>query len=127
MAAQIGVLLINGSNDHQWDRLIAQIVATRGHLRVSSEQTIDVCLAQGSYAVVIIDASVVTCVPQVIRHIHAQQARARVIVVTAAPTWIHARAAFLAGAFDYIVKSLNHDDLETVIGAAIDAPPPRCR
>ena len=120
MLAELRVLLVNGSSDHQWHKLVAQIVGARGCLQIGSEATIDAWLAQSKYAVVIIDASVVAHVPQLIRYIHAQQPAARVVVVAAAPTWQNARDAFQAGAFDYTVKSLNRDELATFLGAAID-------
>ncbi len=118
------ILLVNGSNDHQWHKLIAQIVAPKATLCIGSEATIDAWLAQHHYTIVLIDASAVADAPQLIRHIRAQQSCARVIVFTAAPAWMHARAAFLAGAFDYTVKSLDSDEIEAAIAAALSAPPP---
>lgn len=126
MSALSNVLLINGSNDHHWHKLVTQIIASRGRLQIGSEPTLDDWMAHARYEVIIIDASVVADAPALIRRLRAQQPCARVIVASAAPTWVHARAAFLAGAFDYALKSLNRDDLEPVIAAALAAPPP-CR
>lgn len=115
------VLLINGSCDQQWHQLIAQAVAAKGDLQLGSAQAVDELLARRPFRVVIIDASAVAHAPALIRRIHARQPGARVIVATAAPTWTHARAAFRAGAFDYIVKSLNREEIELAVLAAIGA------
>jgi DNA-binding NtrC family response regulator len=124
MAEQKHILLVNGSSDHQWHKLIAQIAAPKAALCVGSEATIDAWLAQHRYAIVLIDASAVAEVPGMVRQIRGRQPCARVIVFTAAPDWTHARAAFLAGAFDYTVKSLDADAIESAIEAALGAPPP---
>ncbi len=121
------ILLINGASDDHWHTLVERIAETYGALTIGSAATAPALLAEGRYAVIIIDASVVEQVPQLIRRIHTQQPYARIVVATASPSWQGARAAFLAGAFDYTVKSLCYDDLAGVVAAAIDAPPPPCR
>ncbi len=121
------ILLINGSSDNHWHTLVERIADAHGDLTIGAEPAVPALLAKDGYAVIIIDASAVEQVPALIRRIRAQQAYARIVVATASPSWQGARAAFLAGAFDYIVKSLGYDDLASVVAAAIDAPPPPCR
>lgn len=121
------ILLINGSSDNHWHTLVERIADAHGDLTIGAEAGVPALLAKAGYAVILIDASAVEQVPALIRRIRAQQTYARIIVATASPSWQGARAAFLAGAFDYIVKSLGYDDLASVVAAAIDAPAPPCR
>lgn len=124
MSALSHALLINGSTDHHWHKLVTQIIAPHATLHIGSEATLEDWLAQADYALMIVDATVVRDVPALIRRLRQLQPSARVIVASAAPSWAHARAAFLAGAFDYVLKSLNRDDIESAIVAALAAAPP---
>lgn len=121
------ILLINGSSDDHWHTLIERIADAHGDLTIGAEAAVPGLLSEARYAVIIIDASAVEQVSPLIRRLRALQSYARIIVATASPSWQGARAAFLAGAFDYIVKSHGYDDLASVVAAAIDAPPPPCR
>lgn len=121
------VLLINGASDDHWHTLVVRIAEAHGALTIGVAAEVNTLLAEARYTVIVIDASVVEHVPALIKRIHAQQPYARIVVATASPSWQGARAAFLAGAFDYTVKSLSYDDLAAVVAAAIDARQPPCR
>jgi len=127
MCRTITILLVGDSPSNQWRQLVAQIVAAKGILDTCSEHSIEALLEQTDYDMVIVDATIVAPIPPLIRRIHAQQPNVRVVVVTAAPTWLQAREAFRAGAFDYAVKSLNRDDLAGLVDLALGTPPPSNR
>lgn len=121
------ILLINGASDDHWHTLVERIAEAHGALTIGTAAQVNALLGEARYALIMIDASVVEQVPPLIRRIHAQQPYARIVVATASPSWQGARAAFLAGAFDYTLKSLSYDDLAAVVAAAIDATQPPCR
>jgi DNA-binding NtrC family response regulator len=112
-------LLINGSGDHFWRKVLEEALAPLGALQVGSEENaIDLILA-GGYDLVFIDATRIKSVPLLIGRMRAQVPGVRAIVITASPTWRRAREAFQAGATDYITKSLNGDVIRSAVQAAL--------
>lgn len=77
------------------------------------------------YGLVVIDATVVANVEMLISDLRAQRNACRIVVVTASPTWSNARAAFEAGATDYLSKNSSLKELREVFEEALrkDAPP----
>ena len=112
-------LLINGSGDYYWRKVLEEALAPLGPLQVGSEENaIDLILA-GGHDLVFVDASAIRSVPLLVSRMRAQVPGVRAIVVTAAPTWRRAREAFQAGATDYISKSLDRDEIRSAVQAAL--------
>lgn len=80
---------------------------------------------QHDYGLVVIDATTVTNVEMLISGLRLLRDSIRIVVVTASPTWSNARAAFEAGATDYIPKSSSFKELRAVFEEALRkvAPP----
>ena len=69
------------------------------------------------YDVVIMDASTVENVHAIVRQAHRLRPRLPIMIASASPTWEDARQAFLAGATDYVRRSM---DAEAVVAAVRD-------
>ena len=77
-------------------------------------------LQQQPYDVVLVDAGAVTNAPEVVSQIHIQSPDTRVVVVTVSPHWKIARAVLLAGATDYLYKSLNEEEILTTFRSLLE-------
>ena len=117
-------LLINGTRERRWGKVLEEALAPLGTLEVGEERDAVEIVLQQSYDVVIVDATVVKDVPLLVSRIRAQQPDARIVVATASPTWRRAREAFYAGATDYIRRSLNKEEVLSVFQAALTKTPP---
>jgi DNA-binding NtrC family response regulator len=120
-------LLINGSTDPYWVDLLTQALQPLGTLQVGVEQDMAALLRDAAYDLVIIDTSRVEKATRLIKRIHAEQPGARIVLMTASPTWARAREAFLAGAIDYTRKSLDPDEIRTVVQSALNKPQSLCQ
>lgn len=107
-------LLIDGSPDDYWHKIIKEAFAPIAKVETVHEELAVNWSFATSYAVIIIDASVVKEVELLVARLHAQRPEIPIVVVTASPTWQRARAAFLAGATDYVRKTLDKDELQTI-------------
>jgi DNA-binding NtrC family response regulator len=124
MFEKLPFLLISGSFDPYWGQILAQALESLGTLQVSTEPDAAMLLRSITYDLIIIDASGVEQAPRLIERIRAEQPDARVVIMTASPTWTRAREAFLAGAIDYTRKSLDLDEIRSVIQSALNKPLP---
>lgn len=118
-------LLINGSRDDYWHEMLKQVLAPLGTLHIGTEERTLSLVQTYAYDLLIIDATIVENAPLVVARILVQQPDARIIVVTASPTWRRAREVFQAGAMDYIRKSLDRREILSAVRVVLDktAPP----
>lgn len=116
-------LLINGTREHYWCQVLEEALAPLGSLQVGSEEEAIRLILQQSYDMIIVDATIVNDTPLLVSRIRAQRPDARVVVVTASPTWQRARDVFYAGATDYIRKSLNKEELLSAFQIALAKTP----
>ena len=112
-------LLINGTRERYWHQVLEDALAPLGTLQIGEEEKAVELVLQQDYDIVIVDATVVRDVPLRVSRIRAQRPDARIVVATTSPTWTRARAAFRAGATDYIRKSLNKDELLSAFRVAL--------
>ena len=119
------ILLI--SPDVQWRKVVQDVWADKGVVDVESALNRGFELVQRSvatkqeYALIIMDvlATGKTTIVDAIRDVREKDPDARIIVATAAPMWTEAKNAFDAGAVDYIIKTLNKDQLREAFGRAL--------
>ncbi len=105
-------LLIGGTEmQMQWSLALQQALSPLGILRIVPEEEAVRAVTQDRYDAAIIDAGAVHDAILLISRVRAQQPELRIVVATASPTWHRAREAFLAGAADYVRKSLNVEKL----------------
>jgi DNA-binding NarL/FixJ family response regulator len=62
------------------------------------------------YSMIIIDAAILGSKMQLIPQIRTEQPQARIVVLTASPTWRRAREVLKVGAMDYLTKSLSEQE-----------------
>lgn len=120
MSEQARFLLINGSHEDHWHRVLEEALAGLGALQIETEENAFKIDQFGSYALLIIDATVVENVPALVANIRDKRSNARIVVATASPTWMRAREVFQAGAIDYIRKSIDREEMFAAICTALD-------
>ena len=122
---KVSFLLITGSLDPYWTEILTHSLEPLGTLQVGAENDVTSLLRDNFYDLIIIDTSGVEQAPRLIKQICAQQPNVRIVVMTASPTWTRAREAFRAGAIDYTRKSLDPDEITSVVRSALSKPQPR--
>jgi len=110
-ATSFSSLLVSCSADEHGNRVLVDALAVLGSLQVTSEGEVVSCLREHTYDVVVVDAGAVTRAPDVVSLIRQVDARAQVVVVTAAPHWKIARAVFQAGAIEYMSKYMGKNEM----------------
>lgn len=118
------LLISNCEEDHHWCRLLREALTPLGPLEIQCEEAALGCLSQNCYDLIVVDASTIGDVPQLMCRLRNSQPEARIVVVTASPTWRRAREAFQAGAIDYIRKSLNQKKLLSAFKDILARVPP---
>jgi DNA-binding response OmpR family regulator len=116
-------LLINGTGDCAWHQALSDAVAPLGELCTTVYKEAMQTMMNSHYDLIIVDSLAVENVSQFVSTIRARWPETRVVVVTASPTWRRARAAFDAGASDYIRKTHDRQELFAVLEAALRAQP----
>jgi len=117
-------LLVGTPSSSQWSSILRRALSPLGELRIASEADAPREIARKSYDAIILDAGAVRDVNTLTSLLRQGHPHARVIVATASPTWRRAREALRAGAADYIRKSLDEQELQAAIQAALLVTPP---
>jgi DNA-binding response OmpR family regulator len=105
------MVLLGTTKQNKWNDLLKEALAPLGGLDVMTpEQAADGKL-DSKYEVIALDATYIDGVERHISQLRSEQPDRRIVVLTAAPTWRSARAAFEAGAMDYLPKTLDQDEL----------------
>jgi len=93
-----------------WGNILSEALRTLGQLDFTSEE-LAIQEELDDYALIIIEAGGITDVAMIVTSVHQRRPALPIVVVTSSPTWQRARRVFLAGAADYIRKSLDPDTL----------------
>jgi DNA-binding NarL/FixJ family response regulator len=120
MSTSYCFLLVSDSSGDYWYQALRGALVDLGSLQVVSENEMATLLQEQTYDVVIVDAGAVTNAPEVVSQIHVLRPDTRVVVATVSPHWKIARAVLLAGATDYLYKSLNKEDILTTFQALLE-------
>ncbi len=103
-------LLVRGSPDITWGNILSEALRTLGQLDITSEELV-VEVELNDYDLIIVDAGGIIDVSTLVASVHQRRPAVPIVVVTSSPTWQRARRVFLAGAADYIRKSLDPNTL----------------
>jgi DNA-binding NtrC family response regulator len=104
------ILVISDETNSCWLRALRQALRLWAELYVLSEQEARTQDGDVGYALLIIDAAGISSdAGTVIEYLRAAFPRTPIVVATLSPSWERARQAFLAGAGDYIAKSLDRE------------------
>lgn len=124
MSNSLCFLLIHNRQNQHWVQIIEEALTPLGDVQLKEEKEEYHQINLKNYDLIIIDAAIEGHLPQLISDFHAQEPQARLIVMTASPTWRRAREAFRAGAIDYVRKSLDKKEiLATMQGALAKKQP----
>lgn len=111
-------LLIGGSCNAPWQQMVEEVAASLGAVQTVREVDALNLIRQQDYDHILIDAVKVKDVCLLISSIRAQMSDATIVVVTASPTWRRAREAIRAGASDYVRRSMNREQILSVLQAS---------
>ena len=98
-------LLLNGAEDSRWRIILAEALEPLGPLSVVQASQ-GLPPGEGLDCIIIVDATGVEEVEKLVSSLRTEGPERRIVVMTASPTWTRARAAFEAGAIDYLPKTL---------------------
>ncbi|MEM4168160.1 MAG: response regulator [Candidatus Caldarchaeum sp.] len=112
-------LLIGTTAETRWPEVLKDALSPLGELHIASERETIRAVSEREYDVILVDAGAIQDLIQMIGRLRSQQPRARIVVVTASPTWQQSREVFRAGAADYIRKSLDKGKLRAQIEALL--------
>lgn len=105
------MVLIGAREDGYWSCLLRDALSSLGRLDMIPAEEADARSIDPKYEVVTVDATYVKDVERFVSRLRLEKPDRRIVVITAAPTWQQARAAFEAGAIDYLPKTLTKRDL----------------
>lgn len=101
------VLYINGSSDAIWYHFLQGVLSEIALVKIATKMDAIKNLQQLEANLIIVDAVTSGNAINLVTEIHKLRPLTPIIVVTTSPTWKRAREYFLAGATDYIRKSLD--------------------
>jgi predicted nucleotide-binding protein/DNA-binding NarL/FixJ family response regulator len=109
------VLFVTGQPGSSWLPTVKEAVAPLGRLQSISEEDAETEIARIPYDLAIIDAATVKNAVALVSQLHSQRPEMPIVVATLSRGWRRAREALRAGATDYIPKSLNKEELSSII------------
>jgi DNA-binding NarL/FixJ family response regulator len=107
-------LLVGDAPEDYGRQVLREALAELGTLSTVGEPDLPGKLAALAPDVVIVDAGGVSSPPQAVARILELRKEAKVVVITASPQWKVAKAVIVAGALDYLEKSLSQQEFEQV-------------
>jgi DNA-binding response OmpR family regulator len=105
------MVLLGTTKENHWNNVLRDALAPLGGFDVMTPEQAARGELDSKYKIVAVDASYVDGVERYVSQLRSEQPDRRIVVLTAAPTWQSARAAFEAGAIDYLPKTLNQNEL----------------
>jgi DNA-binding NtrC family response regulator len=108
-------LVISNCQDSAWLQTLKSSFQPLGQLDITPDHGMLWQIQRQTYSLIIVDAPEVRRdVAQLVGELHQEQPSIPIVVVTTSPTWQRARQIFLAGATDYLRKTLDQEQfLET--------------
>ena len=104
------MVLLGTTNDNEWNKALKEALEPLGGIDVM-EAKLTVGEPDSKYKIVALDATYIDNVERRVSQLRSEQPDRRIVVLTAAPNWQSARAAFEAGAIDYLPKTLDQSQI----------------
>lgn len=118
-------LLLNGSDDDFSKDFLTEVLKPFGSLKVVPANQGSIPGNEEPDGLIFIDATAVERAERLVAQLRLERPERRIVVLTASPTWKRARAAFEAGAMDYLPKTLPIEELRQAFRQALQNPLPR--
>lgn len=108
--------------DQFWPTRLSEAIEPLGHLNTATLLKATQIVQENDYALIILDTTVIDEADAVefIKRLRKIKPEARVLVVTASPSWTRAREVFRAGAVDYIKRSINIKELRDEVQLSLE-------
>jgi DNA-binding NtrC family response regulator len=113
MNVQNRFLLISLQNGSPWAEKIVNSLTDLGKVEILPPPKAMQSLSRSKFSVIIIDAGAIENERLFISQLHNKQPQVCIVVITASPTWRHAREALQSGAMDYISKTMSERELRS--------------
>ena len=113
-------LLINSTPSDYWAKALRLALVSLGTLETTSRKRATTLLERSAYDVVFIDVTAVADFVEVVKELRQHWPALPIIVAATAVDWVPARAAFRAGATDYICKSHDQQELLSATNAVLE-------
>lgn len=121
MDAKINILLLSDTLDSPTNRALQQALSPAGEIHLAGEANLDQQLAEGSFQLLILDASIIIQQPdELIREVKFNYPELQIVLLTASPHWKVAKAVIQAGA-DYIENSQDAKTLAVRFAPVLEA------
>jgi CheY-like chemotaxis protein len=117
-------LLLNRTEDGPWKIFLEKALAPFGTLNVVRAGPPPPFIGEERYDIIIVDATGVEDAAALVKQLREEESDRRIVVMTASPTWEYARAAFEAGAIDYLPKTWSQRQLQKVFKQILRTPLP---
>jgi DNA-binding NtrC family response regulator len=106
------IIIITNQTDSAWINAVIEALALLGQVTVSLEYEAQAIVQRQSFDLILIDASTIeTDDVALIQLLHDLRPTTPIVVNTLSPTWRRAREAFMAGAVDYMRRSLDPEKI----------------
>lgn len=106
------ILIITNNPDSLWVTTVREALSPLGQVLVILETEVLDEITARNYDLILIDASSIeTETAVLINPLHLSQPFVPIVVNTTSPTWRRARDAFMAGAADYVRRTLDKDKI----------------
>lgn len=105
------MVLLGTTKDNEWNEVLKEALKPLGGIDVMEPGQLAEGEPDSKYKIVALDATYIDNVERYVSQLRSEQPDRRIVVLTAAPTWQSARAAFEAGAIDYLPKTLDQREI----------------
>jgi DNA-binding NtrC family response regulator len=115
-------VLITDDEEDAWAQELVGILRPLGELKIVQQGDFSAQGLSSMCELVIIDATSVRHISDLVAELRQCNPQRRVVVMTASPRWQSAREAFEAGAQDYLSKNVSSDKVLSNIRAVLEKP-----
>ena len=106
------IIIITNQTESVWVNAVIEALALLGQVTVSLENEAQAAVQRQVFDLILIDASAIeTDAAVLIQLLHDLRPTTPIVVNTLSPTWRRARQAFMAGAVDYMRRSLDPEKI----------------
>ncbi|MBN1453344.1 MAG: hypothetical protein JW963_20180 [Anaerolineales bacterium] len=111
-------LLLIGTCDY-WQQVLQKATKSLGVLEVATAEEAEERVREHDYVLIIEDAVHIEDENKLAKTLRCIKSDARIVIVTASPTWTRAREAFKSGVVDYLPRILDEERLQTELETAM--------